>query len=79
MHFSVCGIIALFVAIIAGVLNAPVFVSAMCGFACGMGTGLGKEYGDKVNPYNIWDWEDVIADTIGSVCGALVAAILLIF
>lgn len=78
LHISTCAGIALFVAIIAGVLNAPVIVAALCGYLCALGTGLGKEYGDKVNPYNKWDWYDVLADICGSLLGALLGTIILI-
>lgn len=78
IHAQVCAIISLFVALIAGALKAPVLTAALCGYLCALGTGLGKEYGDKVNPYNKWDWYDVLADIVGSILGALIGAIILV-
>lgn len=78
LHIQVCAAIALVVALIAGILHAPVAASAICGYMASISAGLGKEYGDKVNPNNKWDWEDVLADIIGGMSGALLAAIILL-
>lgn len=79
MHFGVCAIVALLVGLFGIVLNMTPIMVAYCGFIAAMGAGLGKEYGDKVNPNNRWDWKDVLADFIGAVVGSgivLVAALL---
>lgn len=47
-------------------------MSAVGGFLASIGTGFGKEYGDDVNPYNTWDWKDVLFDAIGALTGALI-------
>ena len=46
------------------------------GFISAMGAGLGKEYGDKINPYNKWDWYDVLADFLGALAGSGLTALL---
>lgn len=88
LHFGICALVA-FVSVIA--LSACVriehFVSGNCeycksacilgGFLCGVYLGVGKEYGDKVNPYDGWDWYDLLADILGSFIGSLVALFLL--
>ena len=51
-------------------LFGMLFSSIMCGSAA----GLAKEYADKVNPNNKWDWKDIIADY----CGIGLAAVILV-
>jgi len=50
---------------------------AMAGFISGVAVGVGKEYGDMVNPNSRWDWHDITADLVGSLIGAVVALIAL--
>lgn len=89
LHFGVCALVA-FVSVIA--LSACVriehFVSGNCeyckgacvlgGFLCGVYLGVGKEYGDKVNPYDGWDWYDLLADIVGATVGAVIGMLILI-
>ena len=68
-HFCVCAIVALLVGVFGMVMKMTPIMIAYCGFVAAMGAGLGKEYGDKVNPKNKWDWMDVLADFLGAVTG----------
>ena len=75
-HFVLCAIVALLVGACGMLMGASIAVIGFSGFAAAMGAGLGKEYGDKVNPYNKWDWWDVLADVLGAVFGSGVSMLL---
>lgn len=47
-------------------------VAAIAGFIGGVAIGVGKEFGDYVNPYNGWNWMDFLFDVIGSLLGSIV-------
>ncbi|MBO6271461.1 hypothetical protein J6O48_01635 [bacterium] len=49
-----------------------IFQVAISGFSVAFAAGLGKEYGDKVNPNNKWDWYDILADVLGSLIGVII-------
>ena len=38
-----------------------VAISLIASVFTAISANLGKEFGDKINPYNDWDWFDVIA------------------
>ena len=57
LHFVACFIPSLF-----GLYGA-------C-FAAGL--GIGKEYGDMNSPGNKWDWQDIVADVAGILCGLFI-------
>lgn len=79
MHFGVCAVVALFTALFLYIIGGTPIVSVFGGYIASMGAGLGKEYGDKVNPSNFWDWEDVVADVVGAISGCLVARLIMLF
>lgn len=37
-----------------------------------VGLGIGKEYGDSKATGNKWDWEDIVADLIGTLLAVFV-------
>lgn len=74
-HFSVCGVAALLSAILIALLGVPYVPTAFSAFLVGLALGVGKEYGDHVSPVNSWDWGDLLADILGSYCGALIGAL----
>lgn len=76
LHFSICAIIAIAIMVIFNILDASFSISALASICAAMGTGLGKEYGDKVNPNNKWDWKDVFADFLGTILGILISGTL---
>lgn len=79
-HFSVCAIVAICVGFVGMLMGMSPLMIGFSGFIAAMGAGLGKEYGDKVNPYNKWDWYDVLADTVGALVGSgLMIGLALIF
>ncbi len=74
-HFSACFIITL----IAGVLLFPFanIVGVLIGtFITASAAALAKEYGDKCNPINKWDWKDIIADYCGTFLGMVILLII---
>jgi len=58
------------------VVNSPYHYAALAGILVSTAAAWGKEYGDKVNPNNRWDWHDVIADSIGTIIGLILSSIL---
>lgn len=78
-HFSICGIISLLITILFIITGSSVFHTIVASVFGAMGTGVGKEVGDKFNPYSLWDWHDLIADFAGSVIGTCIGLIILIF
>ena len=71
-HFGVSALIAFFASLLLNFIGGTILVSAVGGFLASIGTGFGKEYGDEVNPYNKWDWKDILFDAIGALTGALI-------
>jgi len=77
LHFICCMLIALATTILIGVLSNW-YAGSLAGLLTAMGTGVGKEYGDKINPYNKWDWYDILADLIGTIVGITIGIIIII-
>lgn len=77
LHFTCCMLIALATTILIGLLSNW-YAGSLAGLLTAMGTGVGKEYGDKINPYNRWDWYDVLADFIGTIVGITIGIIIII-
>lgn len=77
LHFICCMLIALATTIFIGVLSNW-YAGSLAGLLTAMGTGIGKEYGDKINPYNKWDWYDILADLIGTIVGIAIGIIIII-
>ena len=50
----------------------------LAGFLGGLAAGVGKEYGDECAEGNYWDWQDIVADCIGSLVGSGFAMIITI-
>lgn len=73
LHFTVCCIVAVCAMVFFKIIAAPLYVATLASFTISMSLGVGKEYGDKTNPYNKWDWKDIIADATGSVIGTLIS------
>lgn len=42
-----------------------------------VGLAVGKEYGDSRAPGNRWDWQDILADVVGTVAGSALHYLLL--
>lgn len=77
LHFICCTLIALATTILIGLLSNW-YAGSLAGLLTAMGIGIGKEYGDKINPYNKWDWYDILADLIGAVIGVILGITVLI-
>lgn len=77
LHFIYCMLIALATTLLIGLLSNW-YVGGIAGLLTAMGTGVGKEYGDKINPYNKWDWYDILADLIGTIVGITIGIIIII-
>jgi len=76
MHFGVCAGIALAVSAIGWAAGFG-WPSLYAGAVASLAAGFGKEYGDKANPDNKWDWQDVMADALGAAAGLFIGALLL--
>ena len=76
LHFICCMLIALASTLLIGILSNW-YAGGLAGLLTAMGTGVGKEYGDKINPYNKWDWYDILANLIGTVIGILLGVMVL--
>lgn len=77
LHIACCMLIAFASTLLIGLMSNW-YVGATAGLLTAMGVGVGKEYGDKVNPNNKWDWYDILADFIGTVVGVSVGIIIFI-
>lgn len=77
LHFTCCLLIALVTTLLIGLLSNW-YAGGLAGLLTAMGTGVGKEYGDKINPYNKWDWYDILADFIGTIVGITIGMIIII-
>lgn len=73
-HILVCTIIAMSVMALLCVIHSSLLVAIISSTLCALFAGIGKEYGDKVNPYNKWDWRDLVADTVGAIMGSLIGS-----
>ncbi len=70
LHFGCSFIIAALAGLAGNVLGMTWLQAFYTGFGISIAAGFGKEYGDKINPANKWDWSDVLADAIGAGLGA---------
>lgn len=77
LHFICCMLIALATTILIGLLSNW-YAGGLAGLLTAMGTGVGKEYGDKASPSNRWDWYDILADFIGAIVGASIGILITI-
>lgn len=75
-HIAACAVIACVASAFEAALGAKFFMSLLAGIVAGMAIGVGKEYGDHCAPGNRWDWEDIAADAIGSIVGAILGSLL---
>lgn len=76
LHFLVCAVITFVVTLLFFIANATFVISALAGVIASTAAGWGKEFGDKVNPNNKWDWKDIIADSLGTLFGIIVSSLL---
>lgn len=77
LHFTCCLLIALATTTLVGALSNW-YAGGLAGLLTAMGTGVGKEYADKVSPTNHWDWYDILADSIGTIIGILLGVAILV-
>lgn len=47
------------------------FIDIWFGAGLGTGLGIGKEFGDMMNPQNKWDWKDLVWDFGGTALGVI--------
>ena len=76
LHFSACAVITFLTISIFFIINTSFCIAALAGMLTSTAAAWGKEYGDKVNPHNKWDWKDILADSIGTLAGVLLGGIL---
>lgn len=75
LHFAVCGIISTTIICTFILIGSTLPIAILTGTVATIGTGLGKEYGDKMNPNSSWDWKDILADFCGLLLGIIVNSI----
>ena len=76
LHFLACAALTFLTMGLFFVVNSPYYYAALAGILVSTAAAWGKEYGDKVNPNNKWDWYDVFADSIGTIIGLIVGSML---
>lgn len=76
LHFAVCAVVALILAIVIALLSKDFLCSAVAGIYSGTAIGVGKEYGDYKAVGNRWDWYDMVADILGAIAGAAAGGLL---
>ena len=76
IHAGICFGITFVLIVIFYALGDTYLRSSLAGVMASIGAALGKEYGDKVNPYNNWDWYDIYADISGIVGGLFLGSLL---
>lgn len=74
LHFLACAALTVLTMILFFIVNSPYYYAALAGILVSTAAAWGKEYGDKVNPNNKWDWHDVIADSIGTIFGLILSS-----
>lgn len=75
MHFGFSMGISIITGLVGVLLGMNWYQTLYIGFTTGLAAGLGKEYGDKMNPNNKWDWSDVLADGLGALTGSAAAMV----
>lgn len=73
VHFSVCAMVAVIGMIFFRIMLFTLIEASVSALMLGIAIGVGKECGDHFSPTNKWDWWDILADTIGTISGVLVA------
>lgn len=76
LHFLYSFYISCLFGIFFVLIGMNIFQVAIASFSVAFAAGLGKEYGDKINPYNKWDWYDILADALGSLVGVIIPIII---
>lgn len=76
LHFAVCAAVSLLAAVVIALLSKSFLCSAFAGFFSGFAIGAGKEYGDSQAVGNRWDWQDLLADTLGAATGSAIGGLL---
>ena len=55
--------------------GAGCLISAGVGFGVSLAVGIGKECYDRFKEKETFDWSDIKADIIGSVCGSVIGLV----
>jgi len=76
MHFSACAVITIVTMVLFFLFNCNFIIAALAGICTSTAAAWGKEYGDKNNPNNKWDWHDIIADSLGTLFGIILSSII---
>lgn len=76
LHFSACAAVSITTASIESLSGVGLFGSFIAGLIAGVAIGVGKEYGDRCAEGNKWDWEDIAADSLGSIVGSCIGSLL---
>lgn len=58
------------------IIECQFVIAALAGILVSTAAAWGKEYGDKQNPNNKWDWRDILADSIGTLSGVATGGLL---
>ena len=76
LHFLCSFGIAFVFALFFFLIGMSAIELSIASFSVAFAAGIGKEYADKVNPHNYWDWYDVLADFLGSITGLILPLVL---
>lgn len=72
MHIIICTVVSMVMMLIMWLLLSPLAAAITSSILCSLALGVGKEFGDSVNPNNKWDWKDFGRDLLGAVIGTSV-------
>ncbi|MCM1219916.1 MAG: hypothetical protein NC548_36045 [Lachnospiraceae bacterium] len=67
-HICVCAAVAYTLCEAMCLIGSNSLQSSTAGAVCAMTAGITKEYADKAHGC-VWDWKDIIADSIGTAIG----------
>lgn len=70
LHFIACMTAAGYVVLVMVLIGADVKSTCVAAFVSAVLLGVGKEYGDYMNPQSRWDNYNLLADALGAAVGA---------
>ena len=73
MHFLVCEVLAWLIARVLRLCGVDQWAAMAVGFGVAVAVGVSKELYDRYVQHEVFDWQDIVADVIGAVVGAIMS------